>query len=559
MSIATSIPQATPGVPTIAQRRWNANVQANLAALDQTQPAFAQRLRIGAPALTPVFGRDGSLTATLGGNADWLSGCSLPDRTARHTFRKLNVGGVVACFIEPQHGAQVRAVLDRLQSRQAVITVTPSIEICQQMIGCSDFAADIAANRLFLTGGTDWPSQLEALFLQFPGLPSPQQFVRLPSIDNARLEPLMLRAQDVFMRVNGARTASLSYYRDNWRAPARQLRRVCLLAGSQFSLWDDAGETLAQSLQRDADTPISFHRLDADDPASSSTVALASSATACDVLLSANLSRADIPGVLPLDLPWLTWVTRSVIPPFSTAGPRDRLLLADAEWARAAIDAGWPEERLCLAQWPAAPAELPPDVPSSPHLAIIADTTSLVPDADIEAFSSHLLLWNTIWQDLVRDPFSLDVTPRAYLSRRMTELGVAEQGLDRGKFINKLIVPAYQQGIAAAMARSNVPLRIAGRGWEQVEACRARHSGPILTRGDLVRAISGPSAIVHAWPSADAHPLDAWPVATVRSWPGSAASFSRRVSAALSRRTEPARPIAQALSVELLERVLAIV
>ena len=67
---------------------------------------------------------------------------------------------------------------------------------------------------------------------------------------------------------------------------------------------------------------------------------------------SSRTWAADLPVLLPADVPWLTWVTLPRVPRFTTAGPRNKLLLVDPNWRALAAEGGWPAGRVEIADWP---------------------------------------------------------------------------------------------------------------------------------------------------------------------------------------------------------------
>src|SRR5687767_6536682 len=118
----------------IAARNW----AANLRALAATQPRLVAAVQsVGAP-VAWIYGRDGSLSAHVAGG-QWLGGCSLPLAAARTMLKKLDVTGVTACFLSPQHAQQLTAALEKLVPEQAVIAVVPEIASLRIMLGCEDF------------------------------------------------------------------------------------------------------------------------------------------------------------------------------------------------------------------------------------------------------------------------------------------------------------------------------------------------------------------------------------------------------------------------------------
>ena len=89
----------------------------------------------------------------------------------------------------------------------------------------------------------------------------------------------------------------------------------------------------------------------------------------------------------------------------------------------------------------------------------------------------------------------------------MKRLGICEQNFDRRRFVEQLIVPAYQQGLARLFLREGFPLRIHGRGWQQIPEFSTRVGGALRTREELLDA-SRDAVLVHAWAWAPAHPIE---------------------------------------------------
>jgi hypothetical protein len=200
----------------------------------------------------------------------------------------------------------------------------------------------------------------------------------------------------------------------------------------------------------------------------------------------------------------ITWITNPRIPGFDPNFPHDALLLADDAWLPAARAAGWPAARLGAAPWPT--LSLPPS--ADRRLVLLADTRTLeTPITELD-LSSHHVLWEQIRNDLAHDPFSLGGDADGFLTRRMTALGISDQGLDRARFIDQLILPAYQQGLASILLRAGLPLKLYGEGWDQLPSLRSACEGPVGSRGAFVNAASSATAIVYPWPLRYQGPVD---------------------------------------------------
>ena len=493
---ATRLPRATHAART--------NLAVNLAAVAKTQPRLAEAVGAVAAGAEPVYARDGSLTA-FGPDGKWWHNCSVPLRAARAMLAALDVQGRVACLLAPTLAAHVRAALAKARPDQAILVICPDPADLRVMLASDDFSADINAHRLWIAWAAGWAGEMKRLFEERPGLATPAQFVRLPTTPAEEVDRLVNAAQALFSSVNAARARQVAARRDGWSGGGRRSGRLCVVAPSHFRLWNDAGGVLADALaSAGADRVVRF---DPDDPACSSALALLDACEGCDAVVAADTSRADLPGVVPAAMPWITWVTRAAaIPAFAAAGPSDALLLADEGWRAVAHAAGWPAVRATVAGWPA--VHVPTPHPrAAPSLAVVADTRPVVmPDALAE-FSSHALLWDAIAAELAADPFALNQPPAAYLQQRMKRHGVSPQGFDAAAFLERLIVPAYEQSVARLLARANLPVRLFGAGWQHCDDLRPLAAGPVLSRADLARIGRSATAVVDVSPAPGGYPV----------------------------------------------------
>jgi hypothetical protein len=371
---------------------------------------------------------------------------------------------------DPPHAAHLRAALDRLSASQAVVAVVLDPAALPVLLSCDDFSADIAAHRLWVAAGGDWPEQIRSLFVRHAGLPTPSQFVRLNLPDASRLDPVIAEAQRVLAgvtagpgraRADRSRSRPRSGGAEPFAAFATAQTRLCVVTGRRFRLWDDAGLALAGAVSC-AGGSDRLRPVDADDPLTGSTLAMLESAAASGALLTADFGRADVPDLLPRDLPWATWVTTPRLPAFTAAGPNDLLVVADPAWRVAATAAGWPADRVDVGGWPAVRADAALDAvarPDDPHVALIVDTVPLDPPERLDEFSSHRLLWGAIRQELHDDPCAVGTDTSAYLRSRQRRFDLQGASLDRPLFLNHLIAPAVAQGVARRLIADGVPLR----------------------------------------------------------------------------------------------------
>lgn len=520
--LAESFPTAAE--PDAAEARAAANRSANLAALSETQPWRTDGAGSPPDDVTWVFARDGSLSGMLAGER-WWAGCSLPTRAAQFMLRTLDIGGTVACFLSPLHAAQLRVALDLLEPRQAIVAIVPDERTLAVLLHCDDFSREIVAHRLWFVAGDSWAEQLRQVFKEAPGLPTPAQFIRPILADSEPADRLIAPAQKVFADEASRRSERIDSLA-RLRTPSSGVRRLCLIAPTGFRLWESAAPELLADLLYNPSTLLGAGpstslgagpsapaaptcvRLDTDDPASASPLALAAAVAESDAVIASNTFRADAPGVVPSEIPWITWITSSRIPSFDPTARRDVLILADRSWRSDAAQAGWPAQRLHVAGWPDSQSRSG-DSNASATLTLLADTQPIEPPEQVTDYSSQLLLWEMIQAELTNDPFLVGDNAHAYLADRIAKRQIAEQGFDRSLFVQRLIVPAYQQGLARVLIASGLPVQIFGKGWDRIDEFAVHSGGPVTSRQQLREIVEQSAGLVHAWPSGHAHPIDA--------------------------------------------------
>ena len=512
-STATDLDQVGAGVSTQAGQEAHRNIQANLAALQAAQPRLAAAIHEEPLAIEWVYGRDGCLTGIdVGG--EFVSGCSLPRRAGQEMLRKMHASGV-ACYLCPAHAAQLEVALEMMGRQQAILAVMPDLREVAIALRCRDFSGDIASHRLFLAAGTEWAAELGRILEEHPGLPLPQQFVRPPTLKEDDATALVSGAQRVFSVVAQRRAELRAKLLGVGAGASASVRRVCLLSPSHFRLWDDAGVVLAEVLGG-ADF-AEWRRVDNDDPCSSGSLALAMACQECRAVVTVNSTRAELGEALPEHVRVISWLTLPCIPRFEAGMADDALLVADSRWVGMSRAAGWPAERVAEAGWPGGSVG---DVHPAPggvgYLAIIADTFDITQTAREFEMSSHRLLWELIGQELWDDPFALGEDVEQYLKARMRRLSVQAEGLDRRLFMDELMVPAYQQGLARALTGAKIPLRFFGRGWGELGEFAASYGGMVGNRAELRSAARSAAGLVHVWPTPWAHPMDALGRAVLR-------------------------------------------
>ncbi len=492
-------------VATAADRLAAGNLRANLAAMGSEWVEI-----VGAePAdVEWVFGRDGYLTArNLEG---WWSGCSVPLRTGRELLKLLELKGNVGCFLLPTHAGQLRACYEKLRAGQAIIALVPEVESLRMILRCDDFSEEIGASRLFFVSGADWADQLTRLFERYPGMPLPQQFIRTALLEDADMNLLTEDAQAVISRETVRRSERLPGVLGRAEKRVRN-GRVLVLAGSQFNLGDLSNVALRAGLLSD-DADPSFVAFDPDHPLTASPLALAEAAAEADVIVAADLFRSDLPGIVSSRTAWITWLTSGRIISPMNLGSDDALILADARWLEPAMKAGWASERVGIAAWPriAAAASRLAGV-----VGVLADTCVIEVPQRVKDFSSQMLLWEMIEDELSNDPLSLGEDARKYLQSRMERFNIADEGFDRNLFMERLIVPGYQQGICRLVMRHGISINLFGSGWREIAEFKDCAMGVIGDAGELRMSVSKCQVVLDVFPEGRAS-MVALPVTVIR-------------------------------------------
>jgi hypothetical protein len=371
----------------------------------------------------------------------------------------------------------------------------PDTRDLRLILACDDFSNEIDRGRLWFAAGEGWAVQLETLLREQDGLPLPGQFIRTALVDGERIDALIAGAQGIFQR-ESLRRADWITERLNREDRART-GTIGVWGPGAFRLWADQGAVLRR-IARDE----GWSGVETEDPCQASPVALARLAAACDVLVVANQGRVDLPVHLPPRTRVITWLTRPNVPACATEARGDRLLLAAPAWRAAALAAGWCEEQVAVAAWPRwQPGR------AGTGLAVIADTSPIPhPENDL---SSLNVLWESIARQIAEDPFAVGRDVEAYLTRWQRGVGIADEAIDRGVFVERLIRPAYAQGLVRLLSANGMDVKLYGRGWEQIEELAPRSAGEITCRSELERAVESSAALVHVWPEGEAHAVGA--------------------------------------------------
>lgn len=432
-----------------------------------------------APTLDYCLARDGSATAKRDGQ--WLAGCSVPKRAAELTFRRENWAGRSLCLLAPSHGQQIAVVLDKLGPTKALIVIQPDVQILADMLASVDLTEPLCAGRLFFA---EDESSLAALFPANPGLAIPGQMARCCDADGETVARIIAWAQPVFSRLTGGQAKRINAAAQ--LAEKKIADQPLLLVGRAFRLWNDVGHTLAGTLGGDDSR---FRLLDSDQPTQ------AAEAYQAEVAAMAPAVIADRPrpAWARADHPWLTWLTRPAIPPFRPEFPRDGLLLADGAWIAAARNAGWPAQRVAVANWPALAVEPKPGAP----LALIADLPSLDVPPDVAEWSVWQLSWEAMREELTRNPFALGDDAAKYVRRAPARLGLtADENYPVDRLVKDVVAPAYTLGMARWLAEKKVAFTLHGHGWQNEAALADQFKGPISDRGAFITALNASGGLI---------------------------------------------------------------
>ncbi len=394
-------------------------------------------------------------------------------------MRQLVVNGRVACLLLPTHAHQVAVCLERTDPTIALIVIMADQTMVDWFQRCVDFTT--YAGRLFFAIND---GELRVLFTNNPGLPIPQQFVRLPVTDPALSEQVIVWAQKVFSDVATLQSQRAATAKQAW---SLQSRKPLVVTSTRFALWDDAGDQLADALDADV--------IDTADATQSATAYIAEKAQHAPAVITANVGRADHPDLICTAQPWISWITTGRVPKFITSSPRDGLVLIDEKLVPIAINLGWPRERLRIgyvvrAVQPASDRKT---------LAIITDLPDLSAPKDIEEFSSWRVVWDAIRKDLPENPHRLAGDIEGYLEKSRKFFGVPATDFPREIFVERLIAPAYLLGVAKWLVNEKLPVEIHGSGWDKVESVRHQYRGTIETREKLVAVLSRSAGVIDAF------------------------------------------------------------
>jgi hypothetical protein len=468
----------------------------NLGALEILQPYLMQWVKDAPIPLEWVFGRDGYLTAKDG--AGWWRGCSVPLLAGREMLKKLELGGLVGCFVCPSHAGEIRACFERLAGNQAFVAVVPDPLTLAVILHCDDFSEEIRGGRLLFAGGWDWEEKLTEIFESQPGLALPQTFIRTVLTSDEELTRFANSAQGVIADLTQRRAQRITMVRESAERSGRRSGKVLVIAPGLVRVSDLSGIALEAALCAQSGDEGAIVRLDPDCPLSGSPVAVAMGAAECDAVVTANSYRSGFPGIVATNRPWITWATlgpRAILAPDENAR-LDRVLLADPDWQSAARQMGWRDEQIEVVGWPDRLGLFAASEPAGKLLGLVADIQPGNMPEQLKEISSHRLLWEFIAEELAGDPLALGNDPQKYLQIRMDKLKISAEKFDFGAFFERLIFPLYWSGLAAVATKAGLQVSIIGR------RC-------VDSTQSLVQRILECGAFINPIPGVDAHALDA--------------------------------------------------
>ncbi len=509
-----------PATDRVAGRYW----RANLAALALRQPAQAATL---ADCETPMgwcTARDRSVTLRDGGGG-WFAGCSVPLLAGRALLKSLVVEAGGHCLLAPAHAGLLVAARERLGSDCVLFVVQPDLATCRVILGCCDVSDDLSAGRLWIAAGVSWASALRSAFEDHPGLAAPARFIQTRLTPSNLTEPLIAGSQQIIGAVAVTRAAELDHLIRDRRPP--QIGRTVIIAGSRFRLWQPGADAFRAALPVDANGSSAVY--DTDDALTATAIALARATDGAATIVTPDLGRSDAASVVSADTSWITWQTRPTPPSAACVGREDHLILADPNWRSAALDAGWRDDHIHIGT---CERGSPNAAPATPALGLIADTCSIdVPDA-VQAYSSHQILWEAIAAELHDAPHVV-ADSTTYLVDRARRLSVDPSELNTNLFIERLIQPAYAQGLARLLLAAGLPVQLWGDGWTEIPEFTSHVAGIVGDPEQHQAAIAASTAVVRHLPGRHWHPLESCGRPVVSAVGQNAAAWLAHATAAL--------------------------
>ena len=236
----------------------------------------------------------------------WWADCSLPLRAARAMLKTLEPRGTVGCFLAPPLAAHVGWRWTRRNRTRPSSSCSPMSGRCGSCFSPRTSPATSPPAACGSPAATTGLARCDACST-IDGLPTPTQFIRLPGADGELIDGLIQGSQAVFGQVIAARAAEIRRRCAEWK-PGGDRHAASASSPGRAS---GCGMMRAGAASVDRRTPAATSNGTSSTPTTPSAPPRAAGRTRlrCDGLITANTSRADAPELLPLELPWLTWVT----------------------------------------------------------------------------------------------------------------------------------------------------------------------------------------------------------------------------------------------------------
>lgn len=498
------------------------NYESNRAALEAVWPRTLLCLPESLPELEWLYARDGALSARHI-DRQWFGQVSVPQKSAQKMLGKAIVTGSSAVLLAPTHAQQIRTVLNRMTRQQVLLVVLPGEFTAGVILACEDFSSEIRGQRLWIAAGPEWGEELIAILEKQDGIAPASMMIRVPGLNADTVERTLKPCEQILSKNSQTHRNHLTLLHTKPRQPSRPIRKLCVVTGS-FKLWDDAPFLLGQAITQ---TSLKTVVLDSSIPTQCSALKVARSADGCDALLTANLARADLPLVIPANVPWITWVTGNRTPDYVQGATVDRLIVAEEVHYRAAIARGWPESQVLVGHEPVrAPA-----ASRTAQIAIFADLPSVTMPKSVEDLSSQRLVWDRVEHEVSQNALCIGSSPDEYLYRLADEVGIARSAFPLVLFRTELLVPTFIRAFAKQLHARGTRFSIHGSGWDALPELEPHARGPIESADAFAAALAGCSGILDVWPGEVAHParragrpiLKPWG----RDWPALAREINR--------------------------------
>ncbi len=436
------------------------------------------------PGVTWQRGRDGSLTARLGDA--WLGGSALPALVGERMTRDIGLRQGSVALIAPNHLGHVVALASRLEAAQSLTVIWPDVRRMRLALGCADVSSMILQGKLVCFAGThDIASRARRC-----------RGWAVPGSLHLCGDAVAVQGRDITTLVTAVQGAIQSA--TDWHAgetarvasmPASTGGPMLVAAGSSFRLLADAGRRLTAALAGPG-----VRLLDLDDARSASRLAFADAAAEADSIVTADVTRADVPNVVPSATPWVTWISRPRSP-VRAMNATDGIVLADDAWRNAWLAAGWSSDRVKTCSWPVE------NVQSRGKSTLLAFDlpTQDEPPAVVKQYSSQAVAWGSIAEELQSFPYRLRESggARSYLLGRLRATGLDPASLDLGLWHTHLVTPSFARGVGRLARRAGATL--AGLGWPggrsaataaEVEQLVERHAAVLDPTPDGLPAIA---------------------------------------------------------------------